>query len=412
MENKETSIVIVGHIDHGKSTLIGRLLYDTGSLSPDRMDEVRKVSKELGKDFEFAFLVDQLKEEREGELTIDTTQAFFKTKKRRYVIIDAPGHAEFIKNMVTGATQAEAAVMIISAEKGMEEQTKRHAYILSLLGMSRVIVAVNKMDCVGYDQSIYESVRREAEEFLGRVGVKPSVFIPISASLGAGIAKKDKQMKWYGGPSLVDALDAVVPRKRHRERPLRFPVQDIYSIDGERILVGKVASGEVRQGQTAKLLPADAEVTIESIKVFQEKRTQASEGENIGLVVTTSADIKRGDVICANNNGPALTNRFKGNVFWMCEAPLSVGRTLTVRCATQEAFCTVQKIETRLDSSTLEELGKDCRELGLNEVGVVIFESTAPVVVEKFSFVEELGRFVLESGDTFLGSGTISHPGI
>ncbi|MFC1590835.1 GTP-binding protein [Candidatus Omnitrophota bacterium] len=408
MQDKEISIVIVGHVDHGKSTLIGRLLFDTHSLSPDKMEEVKRVSKELGKDFEFAFVVDQLKEEREGELTIDTTQAFFKTQKRRYVIIDAPGHTEFIKNMVTGATQAEAAVLIVSAEKGVEEQTKRHAYILSMLGMSQVIIVINKMDLVNYDPARFTAIKDDMEGFLSRIGISASCFIPISARLGGGIAKPDKNAQWYKGPALVQALDSVDPRKKASKRPLRFPVQDIYQIDGQKLVVGKVASGVISQGQGATLLPCNEDISIDSIKVFQEKRSKAKEGENIGIVIDPAKDVKRGDVICQKGDAPELSSRFRGNVFWMAEKPLRVKDSIVLRCATQETECMVSGIEKRLNSSTLEEIEKDPGMLGTNEVGVVLFETAAPVAIERFNVVEELGRFVLESGGSLLGSGTIN----
>jgi len=408
MERKDIALVITGHIDHGKSTLIGRLLFDTNSLPRDKMEEALKASRELGKEFEFAFLVDQLQEEREKELTIDTTQAFFKTNKRHYIIIDAPGHAEFIKNMITGATQAEAAVVVVSAEKGVEEQTKRHAYILGLLGISTVIGVINKMDLVEYSRDRFESVRQELQKFFDRIGIKNPRVLPLSAKTGAGVLRRDKLMNWYKGPTLIEALDAIEPRAAVTRGPLRFPIQDIYPIEGKEVAVGRVVSGTIRRNQDVVILPSRKEARIDSIHVFGECKTQAREGENIGIQFTGQIKTQRGDVVCQKDDIPPLSKRFKGNIFWMSSEPLRVRDTFLLRCATQEAECSVVTIEKRLNSSTLEATEDNPQAVGLNEVGAVVLEAKTPLVIEKFTVREDLGRFGLEVGGSLVGSGTIT----
>lgn len=406
---KETAkIVIVGHVDHGKSTLIGRLLLDTNSLSKDKLAEIKRISKELGKDTELAFLTDQLKEERERNITIDTTQIFFKTRRKDYVIIDAPGHVEFLKNMITGATQAEAAVLIIDTKEGVKEQSRRHAYIVSMLGIDKVIVVFNKMDLLNYSEDVFTKVKDEMSRFLGNLGVKPIHMIPISAKQGDNIYNKSHNMKWYRGPALLEALDNLRFSEKAERKPLRFPVQDIYDVGGKKIVVGKVSSGFIRTGRDAVLFPSGNRVKIKSIEVFGKHKTEAETDECIGLTFASDIAVKRGDVITSEENMPKPTIAFKGNIFWMAEEPLALGKSVSVRCATQTIECTLNKIEKRINTSTLELLEENATRLLANEAAIITLKSNSPVIVEKFSFIEELGRFVIEKGYNLQGAGIIT----
>ena len=234
-DSSTLNFVIVGHVDHGKSTLIGRLLYDTDSLPSDKIEEIKKTSEGLGRKTEFAYLLDHLEEERQQGLTIDTTQVFFKTDKRCYVIIDAPGHVEFVKNMVTGASQAEAAILIIDVKEGIKEQTKRHAYILSLLGLNQVVVILNKMDLVDFSEGRFNEVKKGAQEFLNSINMDPLFYIPICAIKGDNIARRSERMNWYNGPTLLESLDTLKSRESAENKPLIFPIQDAYKIDDKRI---------------------------------------------------------------------------------------------------------------------------------------------------------------------------------
>ncbi len=408
MAKDTIKIVIIGHVDHGKSTLIGRMLLDTESLPKEKLQEVKRISKELGKGTELAYLVDQLKEEREQNITIDTAQIFFGTKKRNYVIIDAPGHVEFIKNMITGASLADAAVLIVDAREGVMEQTRRHAYLINMLGLKNVIVVFNKMDLVEYGEQRFEEVKAELTDFLNELGVTPLNMIPVSARVGDNIKKNSKKLNWYKGPTFLKALDSVAPEKSSSEVSFRFPVQDLYEIDGENVIVGRVAAGSVKVGQRLKILPVAREATLKKIKVYGEKRKEAKAGENIGLILDEPLEIKRGDMIALVESAPEPKSVFRANLFWMANRPLELNRPLTLRCATQEVECVAEKIENRVNSSTLEIIEAHASSLMQNEAAVVTFRTTRPIVLEDFGDVEELGRFVIEHDFIPHGAGIVT----
>lgn len=404
----ELKFVIVGHVDHGKSTLIGRLLYDTDSLPPDRIEEMKKTSGELGRETEFAFLLDHLKEEREQGVTIDTTQTFFHTPSREYVIIDAPGHVEFVKNMVTGASQAEAAVLIIDAAEGIREQTRRHAYILSLLGISQVIVVLNKMDLAGYEEARYHELKRETGEFLESIGTASGFFIPISALKGDNIVRKGEGLDWYQGPTFLEALDSLRERVAPADLPLIFPVQDIYRTDGKRMVVGRVESGRIERGQRVRVLPGDYETAVRSVEKFNEERTAAAASESVGVTLEDSLFVERGMVICEKDRPPATTREFKATLFWMSKAGLDPSRKIDLRCATQQVSCEIAEIERRIDSSDLRVVEERAGTLENLEVGEVRIRTKKPIAVERFQAVQELGRFVLMRENNICAGGIIT----
>lgn len=402
---EKLKLVIIGHVDHGKSTLIGRLLLDTNSLPKEKLNELKKISEELGKETELAYLSDQLKEEREQNKTIDTTQVFFKSRNRDYVIIDAPGHTEFIKNMLTGATLAQAAVLIVDVKEGIMEQTRRHAYLVKMLGMENVIVVFNKMDLVGYDIKRFEEIRNEFISFLSNLGIKPIFTIPISARTGLNILKRSSLTPWYKGPSLLGALDLLSVSKKNKDKPLRFCVQDVYAVAEEQVVVGKVISGEIRQGQEVLVLPMVAGAEVKNIKKFLNNINKAQEGECVGLVFKINPGINRGDIIVQKENPPEVRRYFEAHIFWMSDEPLFINDELTLRCSTQEIVCIVEKINNRINSSTLEIVEVNARELKMTEAATVIFKADAPIVLEKLSYIEDLGRFTLERGGNPQGIG-------
>ncbi len=401
--------VIVGHVDHGKSTLIGRLLFDTKSLPDDKIEEIKKISKKLNKETEFAFLLDHLQEEREQGITIDTTQTFFKdkAKNKEYVIIDAPGHVEFIKNMITGASQADAGILIIDVAEGIKEQTKRHANILSMLGIKQVIVALNKMDLADYKEEIFRQVKRKAEEFLGSLDIKPKYYIPVSALKGENIVNKSEKMRWYEGPTILEALDAFETNDLSKKEILLFPVQDIYEINGKTIYVGRIESGKIRVGQKLKVLPSGEITEVKTIEKFNEIVKESQAGENIGITLANSLSIERGNVFCESGKEPILTNEILANIFWMQEKELTEGNTLFFKCATQEVPAEIKEIKKRIDSSTLRLLSADARKLKNLEIGEVIIETRNPVVITKFNQIPELGRFVLMLNKEICAGGII-----
>jgi len=360
-QDSHMKIVITGHVDHGKSTLIGRILLDTDSLPKGKMDEIRRISRELGKETELAYITDQLKEEREEQKTIDTTQIFFRTRRRRYVIIDAPGHAEFIKNMLTGASSAETAVLVIDVAEGLKEQTFRHAYLLSLLGIDRVIVAVNKMDSVQYDRKTFETISNELSASLNEIGLKPVLIVPVSAREGDNIKRRSRNTGWYKGPALLEGLDAQAVQKEVKDRPMRFAVQDIYDVEGESLAAGKVVSGLLREGRDVAIMPSGKKSRISKIKVFGRDLKEAAQGESVGLILEGAFQVKRGDVLSDGASPASVSHSFKGNIFWLSQEPLKIKKPYIFRCSTQEAPCVVEKIERRIDTSTFEVPGRTPR---------------------------------------------------
>jgi sulfate adenylyltransferase subunit 1 len=403
--------VAVGHVDHGKSTLIGRLLYDTGSLPPDKMDEVRKFSEDADGVPEFAFVMDHLEEERRNRITIDTAQIFFKTARREYTIIDAPGHKQFLKNMITGSTQAEAALLLVDGLEGLREQTHRHAYMLSLLGVKQLMVVINKMDLIEYNKEKYDDLSRAVTERLSEFGLKPLIVIPISARLGDNVARRSEKLNWYEGPTLLEGLDMLQSAPSEEAGALRFPIQDIYDVEGEKILAGRVASGTLHQGQEIIFHPSGKSATVGQIKKWNEQIDSAVAGESIGLVLRNGNGVmkalKRGEVACSVEASPNVSNTVVATVFWMSGEPLRKGETIEFKCATQQVECKVQKISDRLNSSSLEMLASDAEELRETEVARLTLKMKDYVCTDPFEQVAEMGRFVLMRDTDTVAGGVI-----
>jgi len=408
MEKEVMRIVIVGHVDHGKSTLIGRLLYDTNSISKEKIAQVLEVSEKQGKGLEFAYILDALEEEQDQNITIDTTQIFFKTGKRDYVIIDAPGHKEFLKNMVSGASYAEAAILIVDAAEGVKEQTKRHAYILSLLGVRQILVAINKMDSVGHSQEKFGQVKKKLSMFLDKLELMPSEVIPISASRGDNVAKHSQNTPWYNGPTILEALDSLIKTRELEDRPFRLPVQDVHKFDGKRVIVGRVESGHVKQGDAVCFSPSGGISRVKSIEVYGKKPSRAEAGESIGITLEDQIFVDRGEVASHESEKPTVTQSIKTNVFWMGKEPLSVGKRYLLKLTTQEVSCTVSTVLRRINSSTLETVEENSQKLFDTEVGELILLTRKPIAVDLFDIVPTLGRFVIVDAHRVAGGGIIT----
>jgi len=403
--------VMVGHVDHGKSTLIGRLLYDTGSLPPDKLEEIKIASEEQGKDVEFAYVMDHLEEERSRNITIDTAQTFFMTPEREYVIIDAPGHKEFLKNMITGASQAEAAVLIVDAAEGVREQTQRHAFMINMLGLDQLIVVVNKMDSIDFSEETFFSVKKDLEEFLLKVNLRPNYVIPISAKKGDNVSNRSENMDWYDGVTFLEALASFVNLPSALDKPMRYPVQLIQEIRGDKVVMGRVEAGILEKGREIIILPAGKKASVENVMEYgQEGKTSAEAGESTGIVLS-GAEVppERGDVIAYPGEEPPVTDRFKASVFWMSPVPFSIDEDIILRIATGEVLCKVEEITERINSSTLEVLEEKASVLNDTEAGEVIISTSRPVVVESFYKTKELGRFVLVRGNDVIAGGIIAH---
>ncbi len=403
MEDEVLRFVLVGHVDHGKSTLIGRLFYDTDSLPEGRYEEIKTACEAMGKEFKFGYVMDHLKEERTQGVTIDTAQTFFDTDKRSYNIIDAPGHVEFVKNMITGASQAEAAILIDDVYEGVQEQTRRHAYILSMLGLDQVIVVLNKMDLVDYSQERYEEVRENLLEFLDEIDIDPSFVIPISAREGDFVAERTENLSWYDGPTVLEALDTFEKRALPLKKPLRLPVQDVYQFDGQRAAVGRVESGTISEGEEVMIIPEEKTTKVEDLVEFGKEPTKAMAGKSIGVSISDKLFLDRGDVIVDPDEKPIVTDAVDAHIFWMDEEPFEEGERITFKCATQEVKSDIE-IEQVLDSSTLEVVeGNEAEKIENRQVANVRIKPSEPVVIENFNDVQALGRFVLERTDTCAG---------
>jgi sulfate adenylyltransferase large subunit len=402
MEDLPLKLVITGHVDHGKSTLIGRLLFDTGSLPDDKITEIRQICLALGKEFEYGYILDNLEEERDQGITIDTTQIFFSSQNRHYVIIDAPGHVEFIKNMITGASQADAAVIIIDAEEGIREQTKRHAFILGMLGIKKVIVLINKMDRIGYDQERFTSVKNACMEFINEIGLDALHIIPISASIGDNVATKSSRISWYQGPAFLEALDSFKIQSTFQKEPLRFIVQDIYNFS-KRIIAGKVVSGMLRQNDTVTVFPSGEKTQIRSLEEYLKNADSAETGKCIGITTTDKVFCDRGYVFSDPFDIPDVTRQFRANIFWMDKIPYKKGQPIIFRCSTQEVYGKITTIHTVINSSSLELMGSDVDEINNREVAQVTILTDRPVIIEPFIQTPELGRFVLVTDNVSAG---------
>ena len=406
LEEHSLSIVIVGHVDHGKSTLIGRLLYDTGSLPEEKINEIRIASQNAGLEMEFSFLMDHLEEERQRGITIDISQTFFNSDKRKYVIIDAPGHKEFLKNMITGSSQAEAALLLLDAAEGIRDQTRRHSYILGMLGLRQVAVIINKMDMVDYSKERFTALSDEITKILNQFNIQPSVIIPISARYGENVARPSESLKWYAGPTVLQALDNFSALEVSN-KSLRFPVQDEYTIDGRNIVVGRVEAGYIRKGDNVEILPEGDRLSVLSIEKFLENDIKMAEaGECVGLCFDKPAT--RGQIVVSNGNQiPRITEKIHANIFWMSDNSYKKGEPVTFKCATQEVNGRINNIYKLFDPATIEIVDNDAEEIGAAEIAEVEIILEKSVVVDSFNEIPEMGRFVLEKMGHPVGGGII-----
>ncbi len=409
-------VVIVGHVDHGKSTLIGRLLYDTDSFPDGKYEELKKISARRGVDgIEWSFALDAFQAERDQNITIDTTQIWFKTKLRDYVIIDAPGHREFLKNMISGAGQADAAILVVDAAEGVQEQTRRHAYLLHLLGLRQVAVVLNKMDLVNFDSERFNEVSRQITKYLESIGLRATHIVPISARHGDMIAQRGGNMDWYQGKAMIGVLDSFEVVQPPVALPLRFPVQDVYRYDNkekERIIVGRVETGVLRKGDKILFSPTNEDATVTSIEVWPEDKAkvEARAGETVGITIDKKLFVERGHVGSHDKNPPMLSNVFRANIFWLAEKPLKTGNSYKVRYGTHEAMVTIQSIDRVIDTQDLAQ-DENGTAVARNMVAEVTMRARDLLPVDPYSGNFRTGRLVIYDGYDVAGGGTINMDG-
>ena len=410
---EQLRVVIVGHVDHGKSTLIGRLLFDTNSLPEGKHEELQAICKRRGTDaLEWSFVLDAFQAERDQAITIDTTQIWFSTAQRDYVIIDAPGHREFLKNMVSGAAAADAAILVVDAVEGVREQTKRHAYMLSLLGLRQIGVVINKMDMADHDPEVFEKVSKEVNAYLHSIGLEAFHIVPISARHGDMIAGRGGNMAWYNGKTLSEVFDSFEVSPVPVSRPLRFPVQDVYRHGERRIIVGRVETGILRKGDKLLFSPTNEKATITSLEVWpvDDNKVQAGAGEVIGLTLDQPIFVERGHIASHTQNPPMLSNVFRANIFWLGENPLKVGNSYKVRYGTHEASVSVQSINRVIDTNDLAQ-NDGAAEVPRNVVAEVTLRARDLLPVDPYTDNARLGRIVLYEGYDIAGGGTLNMEG-
>ena len=406
-------IVIVGHVDHGKSTLVGRLFHDTGTLSEGKVEAVRAMCEKRGMPFEWAFLLDALQAERDQGVTIDVSQIFFRTASRNYVLIDAPGHREFVKNMITGAAQAEAAVLVVDAREGMQEQTRRHAYLVHLLGIHQIVVAINKMDLVEYAEARFQKVAADIRDYFADLGLdlQHTLMLPVVARDGDNVVNGSKHMPWYDGATLAEALDQLQPPVTSLDLPLRLPVQDIYKFDDRRIIAGRIASGHLRKGDTLLFSPSNKKARIASIEAWNvDKPLMAVRaGESIGVTLDEQIFVERGEIASLESNPPMLTDVFRGRIFWLGREPLIADARYKMKLCTGEFPVEVEKIEKVID---VNDLGiSELDHVERNAIAEVVLRTRRTLALDPFDHNMYTGRFVLVENYDIVGGGLVNMDG-
>lgn len=394
-------IVIVGHVDHGKSTLIGRLLHDTDSLPEGRLAELKKVSEQRGLHMEWSFLLDALQVERDQGITLDTTRIWFKTPKRPYVIIDAPGHREFLRNMVTGAAAADAAVLVTDAERGISEQTRRHAYLLSLLGVRKVIVAVNKMDLVDHAEEAWKGVAGDVSDYLEKLGIEPLYVIPLSARHGDNIADRSDKMAWYRGPTLLEALDLLVPAAPRTEAALRLPIQDVYRKGDTRLAVGRIETGRLKIGDKVEIAPTGQPATVATIDAGKGPVNEARAGQSVAVSFIEDAALSRGQLIALAGHMPHIATTIRVRAFWLDPESLTAGSRISLRLATAEHPVVVEKFERLVDVEHLTD--SEGSELGQGGIAEIVLRASSPIAFDLTGELPITARAGLARGGRIVG---------
>ncbi|MEM5802977.1 MAG: translation elongation factor EF-1 subunit alpha [Candidatus Aenigmatarchaeota archaeon] len=415
MPKPHINLLTAGHVDAGKSTLIGRLLYETGAIREEELRKLKEIATEYKKEtFEFAFVMDTVKEERMRGLTIDIMHRPFETQKWYFTIIDAPGHRDFVKNMITGASQADVALLVVSAKpgEGVQEQTKEHSWLLRVLGINQILVIINKMDTANYDEKRFNEVKAEASNLLKSIGYKVEEipFIPVSAYHGDNVAKKSDKMPWYKGPTLLEALDQYVKEpEKPIDKPLRIPIQDVYSITGVgTVPVGRVETGVLKVNDTLVFEPAGVKGEVKSIEMHHQSISEAKPGDNIGFNVrgVSKQDISRGDVAGHPNNPPTVAKEFIAQIIVLQHPTvIAPGYTPVFHCHTASVACTIEEIIAKIDPRTGQVIQEKPDFIKTGDAAKIRVRPLRPMVIEKVSEFPELARFAIRDMGMTVAAG-------
>ncbi len=404
-------IVVVGHVDHGKSTVVGRILADSGSLPDGKLAQVRELCARTSKPFEYAFLLDALKDERDQGITIDAARVFFKSASRAYVIIDAPGHVEFLKNMVTGASRADAALLVVDAREGVQENSRRHATMLTMLGVRQVAVLVNKMDLVGWSQAAFDAIAGEMHDFMARVQIQAAAFVPVSGREGANLVTRSTAMPWYLGPTVLEVLDAFTAPPAPSAAAFRMAVQDVYRFtnfgDDRRIVAGTIDSGTLRVGDDVVFYPSGKRSRVRSLEAFNRPApAAAAAGEATGFTLDPQIYTTRGDVAArAGEPPPQVATRLRVNLFWLGRAPLVPHHDYVLRMGAARVPMRVERVERVIDAATLGTA--DRAEVARHEVADCVLTLGRPLAVDLHADHAGTGRFVVIDDYEIRGGGIV-----
>jgi elongation factor 1-alpha len=408
------NLAVIGHVDHGKSTLVGRLMYETGAVDQHTIDEYRKEAATKGKaTFEFAWVMDSLKEERERGVTIDIAHQRFDTDKFYFTVVDCPGHRDFVKNMITGASQADAAILVVAAPDGVMAQTREHVFLARTLGVNQLIIAVNKMDATEpvYSEKRYLEVKEEVGKLLRMVGYKVDEipFVPVSAFVGDNLVKSSDNTKWYKGATLIEALNALKVPQKPTSLPLRVPVQDVYTISGVgTVPVGRVETGVMKKGDKIIFEPASVVGEVKSIEMHHEEVTEAFPGDNIGWNVrgVSKNDIRRGDVCGHTEKPPSVAKEFTAQIVVLQHpSAISAGYTPVFHCHTAQVACTVLEIKAKLDPRTGSVKEQNPSFIKAGDAAIILVKPSKPMVIEKVKEIPQLGRFAIRDMGQTIAAG-------
>jgi bifunctional enzyme CysN/CysC len=409
---EKMNIVFVGHVDHGKSTVIGRLLADTGSLPQGKLEQVRANCERNSRPFEYALLIDALKDEQAQNITIDAARVFFKSSQRHYIIIDAPGHIEFIKNMVTGASHAEAALLVIDANEGIQENSRRHGYLLWMLGIRQIVVLVNKMDLVGYRREVFESIQAEYNRYLQEIGVQAMYYVPVSGREGDNICALSPQMPWYNGHTVLSALDSFEKAPPQTEAPFRMPVQDIYRFtlygDDRRIVAGTVSSGRLAVGDELIFYPSGKRSTIKTFEGYARSvGNEIKASQAAGLTLNEQIYIQRGEIAAkAGEPGPKVSQHIRVSLFWLGKKPFVPKKQYFLKAGTSKVRAQVEHILRIMNSSDFSD-STARGQIEHHEVAELILSLNHPIAFDLSSTLVDTSRFVIVDDYEICGGGII-----
>ena len=411
-DKEHLSLVMVGHVDHGKSTVLGRLLADTGSLPDGKIEQTKANCERNSKPFEYAFLIDALKDEQSQGITIDSARVFFKTNKRNYTLIDAPGHIEFLKNMVTGASRADAAFLVIDAAEGVQENSRRHGYMLSMLGIRQTVVLINKMDIVEFDREVYDQITSEFAEFLSRIGIIPLCYIPVSGRTGDAIAGPGVSMPWYDGPTVLEVLDSFEKEGLPVEKPFRMPVQDVYKFsqfgDNRRIVAGTALTGSIKVGDEIVFYPSGKRSRIKTIESFNAvPKDSVDAGYATGLTLDEQIYVTRGELaVKKGEQSPKVTTRLKITVFWLGRDPFSKKKEYILKLGAARVDISIENIIRVVNASDLQtDESKD--RVDRHEVAECVIKCNRAVAFDITQDCALTGRFVIVDNYEICGGGIV-----